>query len=293
MFKRTLFVAVLLMGAALPAGAQDIATRIFNIENQIRNLTGQLEELNHAVSQLQQQLAKGQQSGALEQAEPVQKLKSAKLVLAPEAEQGVEAIGEEPVVVSKPKSQAVIVGAEEQSTSTDLAQAPVENADGIAVVPEGQDVASATLPLDADGAVPADSIEQVSLTPATETPEALYERWYEALLRRQYADAETGFKSFLEKYPDHSLAGSAQFQLGETYFAQGDFEGASKTFLQGYKNYPKSRRAPDSLLKLGLSLRKLGQKDQSCAALGSVGTEFPRAVEAKKRALAEYKRGGC
>ena len=68
---------------------------------------------------------------------------------------------------------------------------------------------------------------------------------------------------------------------------------AAQNFLDAYKKYPKSRRAPDSLLKLGMSLSKMGQKDQACAAFNSVGTEFPRAVETKKRATAEYKRAGC
>jgi hypothetical protein len=57
-----------------------------------------------------------------------------------------------------------------------------------------------------------------------------------------------------------------------------------RTSSQAYKTYPKSRRAPDSLLKLGMALNKMGQKEQACAALNSVGTEFPRAVEAKKKA---------
>ena len=77
-----------------------------------------------------------------------------------------------------------------------------------------------------------------------ESPEALYERSNESLLRRQFADAEAGFSSFIGKYPDHSLAGSAQYWLGETFYAQGDFRRAAQSFLQGYKNYPKSRRAP-------------------------------------------------
>ena len=65
------------------------------------------------------------------------------------------------------------------------------------------------------------------------------------------------------------------------------------SFLDGYKNYPKSRRAPDSLLKLGISLNKLGQTQQACAAFGALGGEFPNAVNAKKRAQAESKRAGC
>ncbi len=104
---------------------------------------------------------------------------------------------------------------------------------------------------------------------------------------------KSGFSNFIQKYPDHSLAGSAQYWLGETYFAQSDFRQAAQTFLKGYQQYPKSRRAADSLLKLGISLSRLGQKQQACAAYGAVSGEYPKAVEAKKRAQAEAKRAGC
>ncbi len=117
-------------------------------------------------------------------------------------------------------------------------------------------------------------IEQVALT--EETPESLYKKSDEALLRRQFDIASNGFRKFLQTYPDHSLAGSAQYWLGESYFSQGDFRTAAQNYLQGYQKYPKSRRAPDSLLKLGMALNKLGQKDQGCAALSNVGTEYPK-----------------
>jgi tol-pal system protein YbgF len=140
-----------------------------------------------------------------------------------------------------------------------------------------------------------DAVETVSLQPdaATDTPESLYEQANESLLRRQFGDAEAGFSTFLQKYPDHSLAGSAQYWLGETYYAQGDFKRAAQSFLKGYKSYPKSRRAADSLLKLGLSLGKLGQADQACAAYAAVSSEYPKSVDARKRAQAESKRAGC
>lgn len=142
-----------------------------------------------------------------------------------------------------------------------------------------------------------DSIQTVSLQPdaatQTETPESLYERSNESLLRRQFGDAEQGFTAFLQKYPDHSLAGSAQYWLGETYYAENDFKRAAANFLQGYKKYPTSRRAPDSLLKLGMSLDRLGQNDQACAAYAAVSNEYPKAVDARKRAQAEAKRAGC
>jgi tol-pal system protein YbgF len=113
------------------------------------------------------------------------------------------------------------------------------------------------------------------------------------LLRRQFGNAESGFQSFLDKYRDHSLAGNAQYWLGETYYVQGDYKTAAKSFLTGYQEFPKSRKAADSLLKLGLSLNRLGQKEQACAAYSAVGEKFPKATEARKRAQNELKRAGC
>jgi tol-pal system protein YbgF len=136
-----------------------------------------------------------------------------------------------------------------------------------------------------------ESVQTVALSP--ESPEALYERSNESLLRRQFGDAEAGFRTFLQKYPDHDLAGSAQYWLGETYYAQSDFRQAAQAFLQGYRQYPQSRRAADSLLKLGISLGRLGQQQQACAAFAAVNTEYPKAVEARKRAQSESRRAGC
>ena len=139
-----------------------------------------------------------------------------------------------------------------------------------------------------------EKVETVALgSAASADPEAIYERSYESLLRRQFSDAEVGFRGFLEQHRDHSLAGNAQYWLGETYYVQGDYKQAAQAFLSGYRDFPKSRKAADSLLKLGLSLNRLGQKEQACAAYMQVGSQFPKAAEAKKRAQSELKRAGC
>src|SRR5438552_7882875 len=124
-------------------------------------------------------------------------------------------------------------------------------------------------------------------------PEVIYERSYESLLRRQFNDAEVGFRGFLAQHRDHSLAGNAQYWLGETYYVQGDYKQAAQAFLVGYRDFPKCRKAADSLLKLGLSLGQLGQKQQACSAYSQVDTQFPKATEARKRAQAVLKRAGC
>ena len=309
---RTSFVAVLLLGTALfsPVQAQtaeELTSRLNQMEEQMRLLVGQVEELTYSMKQLQGQLKNGTKTGAAEEppklAEP-QKLK--KVAEQPVvAEQGVEQIGEAPA--SGQQTTTTIIGADGVEQQIAVLKAPgpkilgtmpgetaAANPDdggfqGQVLVPPG---GGEEQPVDQGaGYVNPDTIETVSLAP--ESPETLYERSNESLLRRQFSDAESGFSSFVSKYPEHSLAGSAQYWLGETYYAQGDFRQAAQNFLQGYKGYPKSRRAPDSLLKLGISLNKLGQTQQACAAFGALGGEFPNAVDAKKRAQAESKRAGC
>ncbi len=303
------FVAVLLLGTALfsPVQAQtaeELTSRLNQMEEQMRLLVGQVEELTFSVKQLQGQLKNETKTGAVEPQKLAEPQKLKKVAEKPvTAEQGVEQIGEAPA--DNQQTTTTIIGADGVEQQVPVLKAPGPKILGtmpgataaapddggfqgqVLVPPGGEDQ-----PVEqGSGSVDPDAIETVSLAP--ESPEALYERSNESLLRRQFGDAEAGFSSFVGKYPEHSLAGSAQYWLGETYYAQGDFRQAAQNFLQGYKGYPKSRRAPDSLLKLGISLNKLGQTQQACAAFGALGGEFPNAVDAKKRAQAESKRAGC
>jgi tol-pal system protein YbgF len=299
------FVALLLMGTAFIAPvqaqtAEELASRLNQMEEQMRLLVGQVEELTYSVKQLQGQLKTGIKSG---ETEPLKPKKVAEQPVA--AQQGVEQIGEAPAAGQEMATTVVGADGTEQQVAVLKAPGPkilgTMNNGATAATPDDGGFQGQVLVAPGGGedqavgqgnaGVDPDSIETVSLAP--ETPEALYERSNESLLRRQFGDAEVGFSSFVSKYPDHSLAGSAQYWLGETFYAQGDFRQAAKNFLDGYKSYPKSRRAPDSLLKLGISLNKLGQTQQACAAFGALGGEFPNAVDAKKRAQAESKRAGC
>ncbi len=308
MLKRSLFIVALLMSAAvMPAHADDLSNRVDALEEQIRQLTGQMEQLNFQLKQLQAQPA--QKMGAIAPPVPAQPQQQAVLPLpkkklpAPQATvqatqqaaQGVETIEETPVLptmkaAQMPAAQPQQAGVAPGPTTlgamaNNAAQANDGAFQGQVLVAPGSDDTAAV------------SQDQAALTqPATlepETPDDLFLRSEKALLQLQYGDAESGFKEFISKYPEHNLAGSAEFKLGETYYAQQNYADAAKSYMASYKQYPKGRRAPDSLLKLGLSLSRLGQKDQACATIGSVDSEFPNAVEIKKRAQAEFKRAGC
>ncbi len=121
-----------------------------------------------------------------------------------------------------------------------------------------------------------------------------YETAYGYLLQQDFASAETAFDDFLKRFPGDPLAGNAQYWLGETYFARGQFKPAASAFLKGYQTYTRSAKAPDSVLKLAMSLDKLGQKDAACASYSELTTKFPNAPgHVKNRADTERRRLGC
>ncbi len=121
-----------------------------------------------------------------------------------------------------------------------------------------------------------------------------YETAYGHLLQQDFPAAEAAFDDFLKRYPNDALAGNAQYWLGETFFARGQYKPAAGAFLKGYQTYARSAKAPDSVLKLAMSLDKLGQKDAACASYAELTAKFPNAPgHVKNRADTERRRLGC
>lgn len=135
---------------------------------------------------------------------------------------------------------------------------------------------------------------EVAALPATGTPEEAYEEAYGHLLQQDYEAAEGGFRSFLKAYPKSKLAGNAQYWLGESYYVRGNYKQAADAFLTGYKNHRKSQKAPDSLMKLAMSLSRLGEKEASCSAFAALESDFPKLQpQLLRRAQSEKQRAGC
>jgi tol-pal system protein YbgF len=125
-------------------------------------------------------------------------------------------------------------------------------------------------------------------------PKQLYETAYGYLLQQDYASAEASFDEFLKRHPSDALAGNAQYWLGESHFVRGQYKAAAGAFLKGYQTYARSAKAPDSLLKLAMSLDRLGQKDAACSSFGELNAKFPQApAYVKTRADNERRRLGC
>ncbi|HUC45422.1 MAG TPA: tol-pal system protein YbgF [Hyphomicrobiaceae bacterium] len=133
------------------------------------------------------------------------------------------------------------------------------------------------------------------ITAETEqSPKQLYETAYGYLLQRDYGAAEAAFDEFLRRHPNDPLAGNAQYWLGESLYVRGQYRAAAGAFLKGYQTYAKSAKAPESLLKLAMSLQRLGQKDAACSSFSELTTKFPSASShVKTTAQTERQRAGC
>ena len=94
-----------------------------------------------------------------------------------------------------------------------------------------------------------------------------------------YSTAERAFREFVKENPDHDLAGNAQYWYAETFRIRQLYTDAASAYLEGYQKYPKGEKAPINLLKLGVSMVQIGEKDQGCKMINGVETQYPKASQ--------------
>lgn len=181
--------------------------------------------------------------------------------------------------VSSPQTASMAASA----ASSDPIGRLVNNGQADAPAPRGVVAADATA---------APSLQMAGANDASS--KQLYETAYGYMLQQDFVAAEAGFDDFLKRFPSDPLAGNAQYWLGESFFVRGQFKPAAAAFLKGYQTYTRSAKAPDSVLKLAMSLDKLGQKDAACASYSELTAKFPNAPgHVKTRADTERRRLGC
>lgn len=111
---------------------------------------------------------------------------------------------------------------------------------------------------------------------------------------QNFAEAERVLRAFIEAYPKNSLAPNAHYWLGRTYFVRKEYQKAAFTFAEGFQKYPKSGKAPDNLLNLGMSLARLEKKKEACTALKRLLRNYPKASgNVKRRVSRERQRLRC
>ena len=109
------------------------------------------------------------------------------------------------------------------------------------------------------------------------TPEEQYNHAHGLMMKRKMSEAENALKAFLERHPKHELADNASYWLGETHYARENFQEAIRVYYDAYKTYPKGNKAPAVLLKLGMSLASIGEKESACSAYDELTSSHPKA----------------
>ena len=106
--------------------------------------------------------------------------------------------------------------------------------------------------------------------------------------------AERAFREFVIRNPEHKFAGNAQYWYAETFRIRQLYTDAASAYLEGYQKYPKSEKAPINLLKLGVSLVQIGEKDQGCLMIVGVKKQYPKANQSiLQKAQYEEKKFEC
>jgi tol-pal system protein YbgF len=266
--------------------AQD-ATGNVQLEEQIRLLNGKVEELTFQILQMQEQVRKLQEDNEFRFQELEKSKQGAAAPKAKPADDTEQAAEETP---KDPDKVRVV--------TTDNAG----NGDSVADVIDGTKGAGA--PAQDLGAVKFDengnpigataAPDKVAAIPPSDNPAELYKTAYEHILSGEYPSAEAAFRAHIKNFPADPQTADARYWLGESLIGQERYRDAAEVLLKAQKEYPKSKKAPDMLLKLGVSLSALDNKDVACATFAQVSKKYPRAAPAViERVAAEQAKAGC
>ncbi len=246
---------------------EDILTKhllkLNEIEDQFRELTNKFEEVNFKLDKLSTRVTKIQSDTQMRFSDLE------------------NSTGE---INKKTKTQASLPGT---SKPKDFGANPGYST---STLPEKQEINSVE---SAKTVITEEPEKKESLLP-NKPPNEQYEFAVSFMKIGDYETAEFALKEFIEKNKDNDLAGSAQYWYGETFRIRQLYSDAATAYLDGYQNYPKSKKAPDNLLKLGITMVQLGEKDQGCKMILGVKKEYPKASKSVlQKAQYEQKKFKC
>ena len=260
----------------LENGSEEALTRhllkLSEIENQFRDLTNKFEEINFKLDKLSNRLTKLQADNQLrfEQVE-----KTMGNVVSTGAANLKENISDE---------DKILPGTSEPQ---DLGSISYKDMTTSATTQQTQSV-------DSTSTVILENVESIEKLLPEDSPEKQYEFATSFLKVGDYNTAERALKEFVQTNPNHELAGNAQYWFAETFRIRQLYVDAASAYLEGYQKYPKSEKAPDNLLKLGVSLVQIGEKEQGCMMITSLEKEYPEASQSiLQKAKYEEKKFEC
>ena len=134
-----------------------------------------------------------------------------------------------------------------------------------------------TQSIDTTATIVTESFQSEDKILPNDPPEKQYEFATSFLKVGDYSMAERAFREFVNENPDHELAGNAQYWYAETFRIRQLYTDAASAYLEGYQKYPKGQKAPINLLKLGVSMVQIGEKEQGCKMINGVEKQYPKA----------------
>jgi len=156
------------------------------------------------------------------------------------------------------------------------------------------DAVQKTQSIDSVGTVVIEETERKEKILPDVSPEKQYEFATSFLKVGDYETAEFALREFIDIHPKHELAGNAQYWYGETFRVRQLYQDAATAYLDGYQKYPKSDKAPINLLKLGIMMVQIGEKDQGCSMILNVKKQYPNANQnIVQKAEFEKKKFNC
>ncbi len=239
--------------------------KLSEIETQFQELTNKFEEINFKLDKLSNKLSKVQQDNQLrfEQIEQtsITNSNNNSLSALPKTNQALmnEEIAQKKILPGSSEPQSLGEVSYKDMTTSDDTQIIESVEQTEAIISEVFNAEEKLLP-DA-------------------SPKEQYQFARNFLKVGDYTNAEKAFREFVLINPDNELSGNAQYWYAETYRIRQMYTDAATAYLEGYQKYPKSKIAPENLLKLGVSLVQMGEKDQGCLMIAGVKKQYPEATQ--------------
>ena len=237
--------------------SEDVLTRhllkLSEIENQFQELTNKFEEINFKLDKLSNRLSKVQADNQIRFQDIEIALSSGATI-----ENSLKQSSEKNNILPGSSEPQDLGSVSYKDTTTNETTQKIESVETTAsIVTETFQAEEKILP--------------------NENPDKQYEFATSFLKLGDYPTAERAFREFVLSNPDHQLAGNAQYWYAETFRIRQLYTDAAAAYLEGYQKYTKGEKAAVNLLKLGVSMVQIGEKEQGCNMINGVEKQYPKA----------------
>ena len=255
--------------------SEDVLTRhllkLSEIENQFQELTNKFEEINFKLDKLSSRMSKVQADNQVRFQDIENNFPDDK-------------DDKKLSYKSKKKAEKILPGS---SQPQDLGSVSYKDTESNQTTQEIQSVETTS-------SIVTETFEAEQSILPNKSPEKQYEFATSFLKVGDYTTAERAFREFVTTNPEHKLAGNAQYWYAETFRIRQLYTDAATAYLEGYQKYPKGEKAPINLLKLGVSMVQIGEKEQGCKMIEGVERQYPKANQSVlQKAKYESKKFEC